>query len=130
MTPRLRTIMLLALALPLGAGIASAQGSLRSGNAVFDRAVEIVLANFYRPAELDRFRDAVTLTVENFPGLAKAEPALVDDAIDFVLSEPRDLAHRPLCDGQRRVLRAARCLPLRRAERGRAPLPAAGQHHL
>ena len=86
MTPRLRTIMLLALALPLGAGIASAQGSQRSGNAVFDRAVEIVLANFYRPAELDRFRDAVTLTVENFPGLAKAEPALVDDAIDFVLA--------------------------------------------
>ena len=44
-----------------------------------------MLANFYRPAELDRFRDAVSLTVESFPGLAKAEPALVDDAIDFVL---------------------------------------------
>ncbi len=82
---RLRTAVLFALVLPLGAGAASAQASLRSGNAVFDRAVDIVLANFYRPSELDQFRDAVSLTVESFPELAKAEPALVDDAIDFVL---------------------------------------------
>ena len=85
MTIPLRSVVLFALVIPLGAGAASAEGGLRSGNTVFDRTVEIVLANFYRPAELDRFRDAVTLTVENFPDLANAEPALVDDAIDFVL---------------------------------------------
>ena len=86
----------LALLLPLGAGAASAQGSLRSGNAVFDRAVEIVLANFYRPSELDRFRDAVSLTVESFPELAKAEPALGRRRHRLRAPEPRDLAHRAL----------------------------------
>ena len=60
-----------ALLLPLAAGAASAQANLRSGNAVFDRAVDIVLANFYRPAELDPFRDAVALTVESFPASSR-----------------------------------------------------------
>lgn len=86
MTIHLRSVTVAALLLPLAAGAASAQANLRSGNAVFDRTVDIVLANFYRPAELDRFREAVALTVESFPGLGQAEPALVDDAIDFVLA--------------------------------------------
>jgi C-terminal processing protease CtpA/Prc len=60
--------------------------NLRSGNPVFDRAVDVVLANFYRPAELDRFRDAVALAVDSLPDLDKAEPEVVDAAIDFVLA--------------------------------------------
>ncbi|HET7715220.1 MAG TPA: S41 family peptidase [Bauldia sp.] len=80
-----RAGLVLALLLAPLASPASGQGNLRSGNAVFDRAVEIVLANFYRPAELDRFRNAVSLTVESLPNLKEAEPAVVDDAIDFVL---------------------------------------------
>jgi C-terminal processing protease CtpA/Prc len=86
MTLRFRSATVVALLLPLSCGMASAEAALRSGNAVFDRTVDIVTANFYRPAELDRFRDAVALTVASFPGLATAEAALVDDAIDFVLA--------------------------------------------
>jgi C-terminal processing protease CtpA/Prc len=86
MTFRLRSAAAAVVLLTLAAGATSAEPNLRSGNAVFDRTVDIVLANFYRPAELDRFRDAVALTVESFPGLDKADTALVDDAIDFVLA--------------------------------------------
>jgi carboxyl-terminal processing protease len=85
MTSRLRSVAIAAVLLALATGAAAAEPNLRSGNAVFDRTVDIVLANFYRPAELDRFREAVALTVESFPNLKQAEPALVDDAIDFVL---------------------------------------------
>lgn len=84
MTSRLRSAAIAALLLTLPAGIAAAEPNLRSGHAVFDRAVDIVLANFYRPAELDRFREAVALTVESVD-LKQADTALVDDAIDFVL---------------------------------------------
>jgi C-terminal processing protease CtpA/Prc len=86
MTFPFRAATAAALFLPLAGAAASAEPDLRSGNAVFDRTVDIVTANFYRPAELDRFREAVALTIESFPGLDTAEPALVDDAIDFVLA--------------------------------------------
>ncbi|MCB1501553.1 MAG: PDZ domain-containing protein [Bauldia sp.] len=67
----------------------AADPALRSGHPVFDRTVDLVLANFYRPSELDRFRDAVALTIESLPGLADAEPDVVDDAIDFALASLR-----------------------------------------
>lgn len=79
-----RATLIAALVIPTAAG--AAERDLRSGNPVFDRAVEVVTANFYRPAELDRFRDAVALTVDSLPGLASADEDLVDDAIDFVLA--------------------------------------------
>ena len=79
-----RAALVAALVLP--ASIVAAQPGPRSGNPVFDRAVEIVTANFYRPAELNRFRDAVTLTLDSLPDLAQADKDLVDDAIDFVLA--------------------------------------------
>jgi carboxyl-terminal processing protease len=81
-----RAALAVALIAPLSAASAAVAPDLRSGNPVFDRTVDLVLANFYRPAELDRFRDAVGLTVESLPGLGTAEPAVVDDAIDFVLA--------------------------------------------
>jgi C-terminal processing protease CtpA/Prc len=80
-----RGALALALLLPLCAE-AAAEERLSSGNPVFDRTVEIVLANFYRPAELDRFREAVGLAVDSLPGLKDADPATVVDAIDFVLA--------------------------------------------
>ncbi len=84
MTFLVRAALVAALVIPAAAG--AAERDLRSGNPVFDRAVEIVTANFYRPAELDRFRDAVALTLDSLPDLAEAEEGLVDDAIDFVLA--------------------------------------------
>ena len=86
MTFVIRATLAFALAAPLSTAAMAAAPSLRSGNAVFDRTVDLVLANFYRPSELDRFRDAVALTVESLPDLREADPAVVDDAIDFVLA--------------------------------------------
>lgn len=80
----LRATVVAALILPPVAG--AAEQNLRSGNPVFDRTVDVVLANFYRPGELDRFRDAVALAVESLPDLDQADPETVDDAIDFVLA--------------------------------------------
>ena len=64
---------------------AGAETPVRSGNAVFDGVVQLVLANFYAPGELERFRDAVGLTVTNLPDLASADSSVVTDAVDFVL---------------------------------------------
>jgi C-terminal processing protease CtpA/Prc len=81
-----KAALFLALVLPLPAIAETADPSLQSGNAVFDKTVEIVLANFFDVNRLDAFRDAVRLTVGSLPDLAKAEPAVVDDAVDFVLA--------------------------------------------
>lgn len=88
---------------------------LRSGNATFDGMVATVLANFYAPAELDRFRDAVALTVASLPSLAEGDKALTDDAIDFALASletshtarytPDDLDYYELMDVFRYAVR-------------------------
>ncbi len=81
-----KAALLLALALPLPAVAETGDTSLQSGNPVFDKTVDQVLANFFDAGRLGDFRDAVQLTVGSLPDLAKAEPAVVDDAIDFVLA--------------------------------------------
>ena len=88
-------VLVLALLLPLGAGAASAQGSLRSGNAVFDRAVEIVLANFYR-AVGTRPVPRCGLAHRRELSRASRRPSRhsVDDAHRLRAPEPRDLAYR------------------------------------
>jgi len=80
-----RTAALLVVLLPLFASTALAEAP-QSGNAVFDRAVSLVEENFYAPQKLDRFRDAVAAAVANLPDLATTDPAVVNDAIDFVLA--------------------------------------------
>jgi C-terminal processing protease CtpA/Prc len=79
--------LVLALLLPLSLP-ASAEAPVRSGNAVFDGLVRTVDENFYRPAELDAFRDNVRKTVSETPALAgpNADAATVDHAIDRVLT--------------------------------------------
>jgi len=80
-----RTAALLVVLLPLLAPAAMAEAP-RSGNAVFDRAVSLVEENFFAPHKLDRFHDAVAVTVANLPNLATINPPVVGDAIDYVLA--------------------------------------------
>ena len=81
-----KIILFLALALPAVAARADNGALTRSGNAVFDQTVAIVLSNFYAKDRLDGFRQAVEVTVANLPDLATDERPVVDDAITFVLA--------------------------------------------
>lgn len=86
-----RTVAALGVLLLLSASPAIAELP-RSGNAVFDRAVALVEENFYAPLKLDGFRDAVGVVVANLPDLADTDPAVLDDAIDYVL-DSLDTSH-------------------------------------
>ncbi len=57
-----------------------------SGNAVFDRTVEIANEEFYRPKDLDAFNETVEEIVAAAPDLADADPKAVDAAIDTLLA--------------------------------------------
>lgn len=60
----------------------------RSGNAVFDRAVRLVMDNFYDTAALPAFVDAVRREIgaAHSPLTAASQPARVDAGIDAVLA--------------------------------------------
>jgi carboxyl-terminal processing protease len=58
--------------------------SLKRG--VFDRTVEIVNEEFYRPAELDAFNKAVDETLLVLDGQRSADTAIYDQAIDEILT--------------------------------------------
>jgi carboxyl-terminal processing protease len=78
----LTILLLLPLAIPAGA----ADAPMKSGNAVFDRTVDIVLDRFYDTGKLAAFTETVDTTVAGLPGLANAEPPVIDDAIDHILA--------------------------------------------
>ena len=84
MRPIRTTIVLVAALVPLLA--ARAGDAPRSGNPVFDAAVERVASDFYDPAALPAFDEAVGLAVASLPDLAEAEAPVLDDAIAYVLS--------------------------------------------
>lgn len=71
------------LAAPVLAGAVAAP---TSGNAVFDRTVEIVNEAFYRPAELDAFNAAVETILAHAGDLSEADDATVDAAIESALA--------------------------------------------
>jgi C-terminal processing protease CtpA/Prc len=79
-------VFALALLIPFSVAVL-AEAPVRSGNAVFDALVQTVDRNFYRPAELDAFRENVRKTIADNPALSAqdADPAAVDAAIDTVL---------------------------------------------
>ncbi len=64
---------------------AAAETPPRSGNAVFDRTVDVVNQHFFAPSELPKFNEAATLAVSQMPGLKDADPAVVGDAVSFLL---------------------------------------------
>jgi C-terminal processing protease CtpA/Prc len=64
---------------------ATAEQPARSGNAVFDRMVDIVNEHFFAPSGLDGFNDAAALAVAELPKLKDADPDTVSDAVRFAL---------------------------------------------
>jgi carboxyl-terminal processing protease len=89
-------------------GAAAAYTAPTLGKAVFDRTVEIVNEEFYRPSELDAFNKAVGDILVDANGLADADDATVDAAIDAALASlntshtrryaPNDVAYFELLD--------------------------------
>jgi carboxyl-terminal processing protease len=67
-------------------GAHAAETPPRSGNAVFDRAVDIVNQEFYRPAELDAFNRSVGEVLTGMDGFAGANQATVDAALAALLA--------------------------------------------
>jgi len=65
---------------------ASADTPPTIGNAVFDRTVEIVNEEFYRPPEVDAFNRRVEGIIADAKGLAGADDETVDAAIDAALA--------------------------------------------
>ncbi len=77
---------LLVLAPAVVAMPAVAEAPPRSGNAVFDSAVDIVNQHFFAPAELPKFNEAAALAVSQMPDLKDASPGVVGDAVSFILA--------------------------------------------
>src|SRR5919109_2570602 len=69
-------------------GTARAAEAPKSGNPVFDRAVQLVVDNFYDVSALDRFKEAVRREVEDpkSPVSKTSSDERVDQAIDAVLA--------------------------------------------
>ena len=86
MTRRLRALAALIVLVPLGMAVpAAAEAPPRSGNAVFDRTVDLVNEHFFAPAELPEFNEAAALAVAQMPDLKDASPGVVNDAVAFIL---------------------------------------------
>ncbi|MBP1884603.1 S41 family peptidase [Sinorhizobium mexicanum] len=85
---RARTVGSLPLILLLffTSGRALALEPPRSGQPVFDRAVELTVDNFHDASALDRFVAAVRREIEDVPLTAKSSQVEVDKAIDTVLA--------------------------------------------
>lgn len=104
-----------AIALALAATPAVAETAARSGNPIFDRATDLVEENFYAQEKLPAFRDAVAVMIANVPDVGAGDPAVLGDAIDFVLASldvshtgrfaPEELAYYELVDVFRYGLR-------------------------
>jgi carboxyl-terminal processing protease len=67
-------------------GAPSAETPPRSGNAVFDRTVEIVNEEFYRPAELEAFNKGVGEILAGMNGFEGANEATVDATVAALLA--------------------------------------------
>ena len=83
-----RRLALAALIVVISAGIAApaaAEELPRSGNAVFDRTVDLVNEHFYSTDALPQFNQAAALAVAQMPDLKDAPPGVVGDAVSFVL---------------------------------------------
>ncbi len=88
MTRRLPVLAALIVLVPAWAFVplpAVAQTLPRSGNAVFDRTVDLVNQHFFAPADLPKFNEAAALTIDQITELKDAAPGVVDDAVSFVL---------------------------------------------
>jgi hypothetical protein len=75
-----------AVASALMIGAAAAYTPPAPDKAVFDRTVEIVNEEFYRPAEIEAFNKTVGSILDEANGLEGADGAAVETAIDAALA--------------------------------------------
>ncbi len=86
MTRRLPALAALIALVPVLAALpAAAEAPPASGNAVFDRAVDVVNEHFFSTAALPAFNEAAALVAGQMPDLKDAGPGVVGDAVSFVL---------------------------------------------
>ena len=64
---------------------AMAEALPQSGNAVFDRTVELVNEHYFSTAALPAFNEAAALAAVQMPDLKDADPVVVSDAVAFLL---------------------------------------------
>ncbi len=81
----LAALIVLAPAWTMVAPLAGAETLPRSGNPVFDGAVDTVNQHFFAPSALPAFNQAAALAVSQMPDLKDADAGVVDDAVSFVL---------------------------------------------
>ncbi len=77
--------LLLIVPLWLVAAPALAEAPAKSGNPVFDGAVDLINRHFFAPSALAQFNDAASLAVAEMPDLRNADPAVLNDAIAYVI---------------------------------------------
>jgi C-terminal processing protease CtpA/Prc len=78
-----RAAALVLFLLPL-TGVAGAEDAPKTGNAVIDRAVEIVDKDFYTTAPLEQFHAAVQALIDR--GKTSDQPFVLDDAVNGLLA--------------------------------------------
>ncbi len=110
-----QSALVAAFAFVLAATPAVADSAPLSGNPIFDRATALIDETFYAPEKLPAFHEAVEVVIANLPDLGAGDPAVLGDAIDFVLAsldashtgrfEPDELAYYELVDVFRYGLR-------------------------
>ena len=83
MTPIRPAAALAAILLTLAPARAEAPPT---GSPVLDAAVDRLEADFYNAAAMPSLEETVATVAANLPGLATAEPAVLDDAVAFVLA--------------------------------------------
>jgi carboxyl-terminal processing protease len=81
-----RTPVVIAVVVAAFVGAQAAEAARRSGNAVFDRTVDIVNKEFYRPGELGAFNRSVDEILAGMNGLAGANAATVDATVAALLA--------------------------------------------
>jgi carboxyl-terminal processing protease len=81
-----RTSALAPILVTVLVGGAVAETPPRSGNAVFDRTVEIVNEEFYRPGEVAAFNESAAEILATIGGLGEANEATVDETVAALLA--------------------------------------------
>ena len=104
----------------------------RSGHAVFDRAVRLVMDNFHDTSALDRFAEAVRREIGDpqSPIDAAASNDRVDAAIDAVLASLHGIPYGSPGTRHDRLFRDRRRVPLRHPRRHAPAVSAGWRRHL
>ena len=76
----------------LSIGPVLAEDVPKTGQPVFDRAVDLIEREFFDETRLPAFREAALQVIADHPDLAGADPAVIDTAIDAII-DSLDMSH-------------------------------------